>query len=87
MPSTLLAHSKLYLRHYSGESLDRNVMSNVTNKQMNSALCLDSLLADLQMKERGQRLCSMPRFFIAKAVDTAAGVLKMVMQSFIRCRD
>lgn len=86
MPSTLLAHSRLYLQHYSQESLDWHVTSNVINKQMNSILCLDSLLADLKMKGRGQWLCSMLYFFISKAVDTAAWASQMIMQSPISCK-
>lgn len=49
--------------------------------QMNSTLCLDCLLADLQRKGRRQWLCSMLHFFISKAVDTAAGASKTIMQS------
>lgn len=62
-------------------------MSHVNNKQMNSALCLDSLLGDLQMKGRGQWHCDILHFFISEAVDAAAGASKMITQSPINCRD
>lgn len=55
-------------------------------QQTRSTLCLDSLLADLEMKGRGQWLCGMLYFFISKAVDTAARASKIIMQSPINCK-